>query len=332
MGNIVRSSIVARGLTAAFVACFMCACLGLSACATSSQSAAPSSQDQSASSQAEEASVAEPAVTDAPAESTDGVTSQSLQAALAPVATDTNMDVSITCIDLTTGATASIAGMNQMPASSLIKLAIAAAYFECEQVGQILRDEEHTIYDYEIVGENSVYKDMIGATVTMGDIVNKMLSYNDDTAANIIIERLGMYTINNSLQNLGFKNIQLTTRILAPNNARGTNDNAMTSDDVASLLQQVYQGSLVNAEASTFIMEALRAQQDASGGLAGLPEGTVFAHMPASSWNSRHDVGIVEAAYPYVLVVMCSQRNADIDDAAALDLITRAASAAQSVY
>ena len=55
-----------------------------------------------------------------------------LQSDLAALATTSTMDVSVTCIDLANGATSSIAGMQQHPAASMIKLLIAAAFFDPE--------------------------------------------------------------------------------------------------------------------------------------------------------------------------------------------------------
>ena len=327
-----RNSITIRMIASIVSAALLASMLALTAC---SSGAANSSEGETSSQPASTEADAQGAAQEAPAAAIDsaalvGEQTRKLQGALAPVATDTEMDVSITAIDLTTGATASIAGMNQHPAAGMIRLVVAAAYFDSEAAGVVSRTEQHTIADYEVVGGTGIYQDMVGETVTMGDVVFTMLAHGDNVATNIIIDRLGMYTIGSAIQKMGFTGTQLTTRMLDPESSRWSADNTMSSDDAASLLKQLYEGSLVSPEACAFMMDALRAQVDTQGIRTGLPEGTTFAHETGVSWNAHNDGGIVEGEHPYVIVALCSEHENDIDHEAALDLLARAGSASSS--
>ncbi len=251
-----------------------------------------------------------------------------LQSDLAALATTSTMDVSVTCIDLANGATSSIAGMQQHPAASMIKLLIAAAFFDQAQLGLIALDDEYTIESGDIVGgTGSLQNRGAGTTITYGEAVTRMISESDNVAANILIDQLGMTTINSTAIKLGLTGTQLQRRMMDENAIAAGIDNYTSSDDTAKLLQQAYEGTLITPEASAYIMDALRQQTDTAGILGGLPAGTTFAHKTGTLGYAKHDGGVVEGDHPFVLVVLCSAQDT-IDEASALGLMAEIGSAA----
>ena len=330
-------------ITTRRIACFACALSALLAamlfitgCAsnnseTSSEAPAPSNtvipteaiSDTPAAGQGQ----ATPPATTQPTENT-AEENQRLQSDLAALATASPMDVSATCIDLTNGATASIAGMQQHPAASMIKLLIAAAFFDQAQLGLIALDDEYTLEPGDIVGgTGSLQGRGAGTTITYGEAVTRMISESDNVATNILIDELGMTTINSTAIKLGLTGTQLQRKMMDENAIAAGIDNYTSSDDTAKLLQQAYEGTLISADASAYIMDALRQQTDSEGILGGLPAGTPFAHKTGTLGYAKHDAGVVEGDHPFVLAVLCSSSDA-VDTGSALGLMAEIGSAA----
>lgn len=268
-----------------------------------------------------DATPAEPA----PAAAAPATLSARLQEDVANVASSAGMQVGVTVLDLATGASASVHGGDAQVSASMIKLVVAAAYLEQVAAGTLDLDATYTLQQTDLVGGTGSLAYLgAGAVVSYRELLTKMLSASDNTAANVLIRTVGMEAVNAEAVRLGLSATRLNRLMMDEEAMASGVENYTSADDCALLLKMVYEGTLVSPEASALVLRALEQQEDAGGVLAGLPAGVPFAHKTGALTSCRHDGGIVEGSHPFVLVVLCGGEG--FYEQGALDVMARIAS------
>lgn len=237
------------------------------------------------------------------------------------------MEVGAAVIDLASGGTVSYRANEPMVSASMIKLAIAYAFLEQVQAGACSLDESYTLQPSDIVGGTGTLAGLgAGATVSYAELLDKMISVSDNTGANILINAAGgIDAVNATTESLGLSATRLNRYMMDSGAMAAGIENYTSANDVAKLLQMVYEGKFVNASLSALVMQALENQSDYGGVLAGLPADASFAHKTGTLSTVRHDGGIVEGEHPYVLVVLCG--GAGFSEQGALSTMAQIASA-----
>ena len=250
------------------------------------------------------------------AASGDSALAQQLTKDIEPIVKKSGIDVGVCIEDLSSGTKTSINGDKRMVAASMIKLAVAASFLEEVESGKYSLDDTYTLKDSDIVGgSGSIGGKGEGAEVTYGELLEKMISESDNTAANILIEAVGMKAVNATASKLGLKSTELNRLMMDEDAIAEGTENYTSANDVATILELAYKGELVSEKASKTLISALQKQQDETGLLKGLPSGTKFAHKTGSLSNAQHDGGIVSGNPDFILVTMCGGENYTMDKA-----------------
>ena len=237
------------------------------------------------------------------------------------------MDVNVAVIDLKSGAKGGCGSTNPMVSASMVKLIIAETFLQKVASGEYSLDEYYTLQYSDIVGgSGSLGGYGAGAQVTYREILEKAIAESDNTAANILIETLGMEAVNVEATRLGLYGTQLNRYMMDADAIASGTENYVSADDMATLLKMVYDGTFVDAESSALVLQMLEQQEDSSGILDGLPADVVFAHKTGALDNVRHDGGIVEGDHPFILVVLCGGDG--YFETGALDVMEQIAEAA----
>lgn len=242
---------------------------------------------------------------------------------LSTIAANSSMNVAITFVDLLNPQDrCSINGSRPQYAASTIKLLILNELLNQANQGLVSLDEIYTLKAADIVGgTGSLQGRGVGASVTFRDLATLMIAESDNTAANILIERLGMNVINQRAAELGLISTSLNRLMME----KGI-ENLMSSDDAARLLQMAYDGTFVNADGSVFALTALEAQTINDGIMGGLPIGTAFAHKTGTLSTAQNDYGIVLGEHPYILSIFCQAGdNGYFSQAEALNIMAQCA-------
>jgi beta-lactamase class A len=212
----------------------------------------------------------------------------------------------------------------RMPAASLIKLFIAGETYRQVAAGQLGLTDRFTVRQSDVVGGTGILQRQVGATYTLDEMVEIMLVESDNTAANMLIDRLGGFApVNGFITGLGLsEGTRLNRRLLdTAAQARGV-ENTTTARDVASFYEQLRAGQVVNPTASRRIVDILarRAGRDRNWLLLDLPPGAGVAHINGTNPGVRNDAAIITGeAGPYILVVLVQHA----DEAAAERAIAR---------
>jgi beta-lactamase class A len=215
---------------------------------------------------------------------------------------------------LTTGETfADDPGMI-MPAGAFIDLAIAGAAEERLADGRWHATDRVALTAAARTEGTGILKDQpVGTTYTVDQLVEIMLAQSDNTAANLLIDRLGGFgPANDFAARLGLRDTALRRRLFdQAAQARGI-ENTTTTGDIAAYFLRLGAGQVVNKAVSDRLLGILiaRAQRDRDWILRALPAGTGAAHLTMTMTGARADGGyIVAGEQLYVLVLFVQDKD-----------------------
>lgn len=209
--------------------------------------------------------------------------------------------VSISVVDIRTGATCDINANKQVISASMIKLAVMAAYLRAVDAGTINPQQALPLARMKIVGGTGKIQSERARTYTYDALCRYMIMYSDNTATNALIDALGVNTVNTRAHELGCTQTTLNRKLMQLNTGV---ENYTSAADVSRLLCAFYTQTAASAGQCTKAMDFLLQQTDGDGIPQGL-SGVQFAHKTGTLGGIRHDGGIVMARSPYTIVVMC---------------------------
>src|SRR6185369_6383999 len=179
-------------------------------------------------------------------------------------------------------------------------------------------DETLTLDRRQAVGGTGVLVEMGTPTLSIRDYAVLMVTLSDNTATNVLIDRLGMERIAARMQALGLSGTKLRRHMMDTAAARRGDENVSTPDELARLLKVMNDGM-------PQAIELLKKPKD-NRLRKGLPEGVQSADKSGELEGVRVDAGIVFAKNrPYVLSVMTTFLKDEAEGERAIEAISRAA-------
>lgn len=188
-------------------------------------------------------------------------------------------------------------------AASVIKIPLLIEAFRQAEAGQLVMEETVSIRPEDKMpscGALTYLHD--GLTVTWRDLCVLMIILSDNTATNLLIDRLGMDAVNDTLRRLGCEKTVLRRKLFdAQASARGI-ENTIAAGEMGLLLEKMFRGQCVSAEADAAMLSILRDQR-----LNGkMPfflhgAGVKIAHKTGEDDGITHDVGILYGNHPIAL-------------------------------
>lgn len=150
-----------------------------------------------------------------------------------------------------------------------------------------------------------------GLQVTLMDLVTLMIILSDNTATNILIDRLTPEHVNGTMAALGVPGICLRRRLFEPRLSAQGIQNTVTARGVGTLLERMAQGELLG-EADDNAMVSILLDQRLNGKLPFYlhGEGVRCAHKTGEDDGITHDAGIIFSDKPFVLVMLSN--NVDV--------------------
>ena len=191
-------------------------------------------------------------------------------------------------------------------AASVIKVPIMVTAFRDMAAGRLDMDAEVEIrpeMKKPSCGALTYMHD--GLRVTVLDLITLMIILSDNTATNLMIDRLGPDHVNATMAELGIPGICLRRRLFEPELAAKGITNTITARGIGMLLERMAEGRLLGKELDDRMLRILLDQR-----LNGkLPfylhsEGIRCAHKTGEDDGITHDAGIVYAERPFVIVML----------------------------
>jgi beta-lactamase class A len=221
-------------------------------------------------------------------------------------------------VDLTTGDRVGHLDGTTFPTASAIKLAIVYELFKQAEEGKIRLDETSTLDRRQAVGGTGVLVEMGTPTLSIRDYAVLMVTLSDNTATNVLIDRLGMDRIAARMRALGLNGTRLRRHMMDTAAARRGEENVSTPDELVRLLRAM-NDTMPDAIALLEKPKENRLRK-------GLPEGVASADKSGELEGVRVDAGIVFAKNrPYALCVMTTFLKDEAQGERAIEEISRVA-------
>jgi beta-lactamase class A len=218
----------------------------------------------------------------------------------------------VAIVDLTDGRAILKNADRVFPTASSIKIAILLELYHQEQQaregapGKVRLNDVYDVDPRVLVDFSSIMEGLTpGLTkVTNRDIAQFMIAVSDNTAANVLIDRLGMENVNATLRSLGLTKTMLRRKMMDFESAKRGNENVSTPREMTQLLEAIYKGKALSKELTAEFIKQLSTLKE-SEIPHDLPEGVRVANKPGSLKGVRTDSGIVFAKdRPFVISVM----------------------------
>ena len=201
----------------------------------------------------------------------------------------------------------------QMAPASMIKLFVMAKTMQDVHDGKLSLDEKITIKKNDAVGGAGVttwYN--AGEQRTIEQLMTVMITDSDNTATNILIDRLGMQNINQYLQQQGFSDTVLVYKMMM--GRKGKKKNLSSVRDIGSLFSRLYYHQLVGEQEDKLMLAILRQQHDKECFPAALPDYEI-AHKTGEVNDVYVDGGIFFGQQEDFVLVVLSNGKAGRSDA-----------------
>ena len=201
----------------------------------------------------------------------------------------------------------------QMAPASMIKLFVMAKTMQDVHDGKLSLDEKITIKKNDAVGGAGVttwYN--AGEQRTVEQLMTVMITDSDNTATNILIDRLGMQNINQYLQQQGFSDTVLVYKMMM--GRKGKKKNLSSVRDIGRLLSRLYYHQLVGEQEDKLMLDILRQQHDKECFPAALPDYEI-AHKTGEVNDVYVDGGIFFGQKEDFVLVVLSNGKAGRSDA-----------------
>ncbi len=218
--------------------------------------------------------------------------------------------VSLYAKNLDTGASFGIMPDDPVRTASTIKLAIMIECFAEAAEGKLKMTEPIEITDEEKVSGSGILQELsAGDKLPLRDVMDVMIVLSDNTATNLILNRIGGNAVNARMATLGLTQTRSMRKILGDGNklkatVTGVSDEGAKPEnkqwgigrssphEMVSLLEKIYRRELVSQTASDEMLAILKHQRDREGLGRDMKEVEIASKSGALE-HLRSDVGII---------------------------------------
>lgn len=217
--------------------------------------------------------------------------------------------VSLYAKNLDTGKSFGVRPDERVRTASTIKLPVMAALFNEVQAGHVKWDEMLTVgKDDKVSGSGILNEFSDGLKFPISDLMHLMIAVSDNTATNVILDRISAETVNRYMDKLGLKQTRSLRKVRGDGNQLKTPSGyseagkleenkrfglgVSTPKEMVLLLEKIERGEVVSKEASKEMIAVLKRQHYKEG------IGRRMGNVPVASKSGaldalRSDVGIV---------------------------------------
>jgi beta-lactamase class A len=211
--------------------------------------------------------------------------------------------------------------------ASSIKIAVLANLYLQVQQGKLKLTDLYTVQASDLVPDSDIMGGLTpGVTrVTLRDLATMMVAVSDNSATNVLIDRVGMENVNAMLDSLVLPHTRLRRKMMDLEAAKRGRENISTPREMMTLLDALYRGKLLNKESTADFFKVLSTSKD-SWIPRDLPSDVKIANKPGSLEGVRNDSGIVFVeGRPYVICVMTAFLTNERDGEQAISKVSFAA-------
>lgn len=203
--------------------------------------------------------------------------------------------------NLDTGKDFAFRADEQVRTASTIKLPIMTEVFHQIAQGKVKWTDEIVLTkDKKQSGSGILFEFSDDTKIDLKTAVNLMIVLSDNTATNLVIDKIGTDNVNDFVESLGLHQTR-SMRKIGGGDSKASSDprlklfglGASSPRDMVKLLEMLENGQVVSKEASAEMLNILKRQQLKDGIGRGLPDTIQSASKSGALDRLRSDVGIL---------------------------------------
>jgi beta-lactamase class A len=242
---------------------------------------------------------------------------------------DRNLDgvMGVAIVDLTDGHKYLLHANDVFAQASSIKICVLAELYRQAQQGKLKLTDLYTVNAADLVQDSDIMGGLTpGVTqITLRDLATMMVAVSDNSATNVLIDRVGMDNVNAFLKAQGLHETKLRRKMMDLKAAVEGRENVSTPNEMLNLLQALYRGEILNKEMTADFFKVLSTHKE-SFIPRDLPDDLKIANKPGELEGVRNDSGVIFVdKRPYILCVMTAYLHRERDGEEAISNISLAA-------
>jgi beta-lactamase class A len=238
----------------------------------------------------------------------------------------------VAILDLASGQALLIHPDEVFPQASTIKIAVLAElYHQAQQSshgtsGKATLKDKYVVRAQDTVPDSAILGGLTAgvSTLTNRDLATIMVAVSDNSATNVLIDRVGMDNVVRLTASIGLPHTQLRRKMMDLKAAAEGRENISTPREMMSLLEQLFRGKVLEPAVLEDFFTVLETKKD-SWIPRDLPPDLKIANKPGELEGVRNDAGIVFLKdRPYVICVMATFLASERAGEEAITRISRA--------
>jgi len=243
----------------------------------------------------------------------------SLEARLKPLLDAHKGKSAVAVKHLTTGECYRLRANVPMPTASLIKFAVLIEAHRQAAEKKVDLDAPVTLRKEDKVPGAGVLTPHFspGASFPLRDALHLMIVYSDNTATNLVLDKIGIGATAATMEKMGFPNTKIHSKVFKretsvfPERSKEFGLGSTTADDMVALFEKLHKGELVSKAACDAMTKSLLQCDDKDKFPRFLPAGTKVAFKTGSVDAAKTAAGIIQSKSGPVALCVLTNDNED---------------------
>jgi beta-lactamase class A len=213
------------------------------------------------------------------------------------------------------GRTWSRQGDRRFVAASTIKVPVMIDLYRQVDAGTVNLDERIAIGPERVPGSGVLQHLRPELELTIEELCTLMIAISDNVATNLIVDRLGLDSINRVIAELGMSQSHMGRRMLGRKATSADGENWVTPADLNRAILAILSGTAASA-ASCEQMKLMLSRQDSARRVTRhAPEGSRWGSKPGGLPGVVNDAGFIETDRGAVAISVCCEDFAEDHEA-----------------
>ena len=244
----------------------------------------------------------------------------SLEARLAPLIEAHKGKVALAVKNLETGESYYRNADEVMPTASLIKIAVLIDLYQQAQEGKLKLTDRVTLRAADKVPGSGILTEHFsdGAEFSLRDAARLMIAFSDNTATNLVLDHVGIKSVNERMKEWGFPETRLNAKVYRGSTTsvdaartRRYGLGSTTAREMAGLLEQLQTSDRLRPFYKQAVLNHLSKNADKDKFKRLLPADVVVIHKDGSTSDTRTDAGLIHTPGGIVAVCVLTTKNKD---------------------
>jgi D-alanyl-D-alanine carboxypeptidase (penicillin-binding protein 5/6) len=206
-----------------------------------------------------------------------------------------------------------------MPTASLIKVAVLTELYRQIDQKEVSSDELLELRKEDAVPGSGILTEHFGpgTRLPLSTVARLMIAWSDNTATNLLLDRLGITAVNRTMDSLGFDQTHVHSKVfrrdtsVEPEASQRYGLGRTTARQMGQLLSKIHRKELFAADASEAMLAHLAACDDDTKILRELPKSLKVPHKTGAVTEVRTDAALIPLGERTLVVVILTAGNED---------------------